>query len=377
MRTWKILTILAISSVWSCGNNPLKGHVELKKMSVPVTVATARQGYVDRVLKIGGSVKGLEERDIVPDVPGRVARVLVKEGDLVKKGQVLAELDTKQTRIQFQQAQAALDAAQAQLTNARQELTRTRQLFKRGAVTRQQLDAVEAGAKAAKANVDRARAMVDLARHAIEVSTMKAPFDGMVTGRFRDPGDMINPLMQSLSPLAPNAVVRVARLDQVLVDGFVADRDWAWIHDGMPARVTVDAWPGDVFEGRVTKVMPAADTMSRTFMVEVTVENKKVRLRPGMYARVFLTQERQKGVTVPLDALVKRDGGYLVFSVAEGKAHLHKVKVGLRSKDRAVVLEGLKPGLSVVVQGNIALKEGTPVRVIEDLDAKKAKEGGR
>ncbi len=347
-----------------CGQKQKQGTITLAKMSVPVTVAKAVNGQVSSVLHIGGSIKAFKELDIVPDIPGRLAQVLVKEGDVVKKGQVLAVLDTSQARIQLQQVDAAVQAAQAQFENAKHQLTRTSQLFKRGAVTKQQMDGISAAFKAAKAGLARAKAARALAMHAIKVSTMYAPFDGVITGRFKDPGDIINPLMQSLSPLKPNAVVRLARLDKVLVDGFVSDRDWSWLHKGLPVRVTVDAWPGMQFDGVLTKVEPAADALSRTFPIEVTVANKGLKLRPGMYARVILTRDTQRGVVVPLDALVRRDNRFIVFTAGQGRAHLHQVKVGLQTADKAVILKGIKAGDRVVVQGNIALREGTPIRVI-------------
>ena len=368
MRRFNMILLVAGLILPGCGKKDAKKAVlNLEKMSVPVTIATARDGQVNQLLEIGGKIEALQTLDIVPDMPGRVKEVLVKEGDLVKKGQVLAVLDTKQVRIQSQQVGAAVAAAGAQLENARKQLIRTRQLYKKGAVTKQQLDAMNAAFKAASAGMERARAARALATHAIAVSTMKAPFNGVITGRFRDPGDMINPLMQSLSPLAPNAVVRLARLDEVLVDGFVSDQNWSWLKKGMPAFVMVDAWKGRKFKGRITKIAPAANALSGTFAVEVSVKNEGLKLRPGMYARLSLTKATQKGVVVPLDALVKRSGKFIVFTVDKKSARLHQVSVGLQSDMYAIISKGIKAGEQVVVQGNIALREGSPIRVIDTI----------
>lgn len=373
MKRMNLVWITVAMIMSGCGKESAhkKAMLRLGKMSVPVTTAIAGRGRVQQLLEIGGAVKALHTLDIVPDIPGRLKQVMVKEGDMVKKGQVLAVLDTKQARIRLQQAVAAVAAAKAQFKNAKQQLARTKQLYKRGAMTKQQLDAITAAFEAAKAGVNQARAAKGLAMHAINVSTMRAPFDGMITWRFRDPGDMINPLMQSLSPLAPNAVVRLARLDRVLVDGFVSDKDWAWVRKGMPAYISVDAWKrGRAFEGRVTKVAPAANSMSRMFAIEVTVNNSGLKLRPGMYARLDLTRNSQEGVVVPLDALVKRAGKFIVFTTGKNIALLHRVKVGLRSDTEAIILKGIRVGDKVVIQGNISLREGTPTRVIRTLRSK-------
>ena len=366
-----LILIVAVMAIAGCGKKGMrkKAGLKLEKMSVPVTTATAKMGSVRQVLEVGGAVKAFKELNIVPDIPGRIKQIMVREGDLVKKGDVLAVLDTKQVRIQLRQAVSAVSAAKAQFDNAKKQLARTKQLYRRGASTKQQLDSITAGFRAAKANLSRAMAAKALAMHSIDVSTMKAPFDGMITGKFKDPGDMINPLSLSVSPLVPGGVVRVAQLDRVLVDVFVSDRDWAWIKKGMPAYIRVDTWKGHVFVGKVTKTAPAANAMSRTFKIEVTVPNPGVKLRPGMYARINIVHKVQKGVVVPLDALVKRAGRFIVFTIKDNIAHLHEVTVGLRNDKKAIIMKGINAGDTVVVQGNIALREGTPIRIMERLGA--------
>ncbi len=354
------LVFLGASLFMGCGRDEGVGELEAKSTAAtPVQVAQVVRGDISTWLSYTGSIKPWREVKVVPDIPGKVAKIYVREGDRVKQGQVLAELDTRTARLQFEQSEAGLVAAQANFHSASKDWERTQELRQRGTVSPQQYEKVQLAYEAAKAQLQQAESGLKLARHQLEISVMKAPFSGIVTERNMNEGEYINPAMSG--PQGPS-VLTLMDLSKVKIEVHASENDMGKISIGQEAHVTVDAYPERTFYGKVSSVHPAADPMSRTFKVEVAVPNEDRTLKAGMYTRMELYLLVHKGVLlVPERSVLERKGMFVLFVADGDMARMREVKLGLSSRGVVEIVEGVQEGEKVIVRGNYGLKDGVKV----------------
>lgn len=341
----------------------------------PMTVELARVGRADlaEYLTVVGNLTGAATVQVVPKVSGRLSEVLVRLGDPVRRGQVLARVEDRELREQVKQAEASFEVAratvrqrEADLQFAQTALERARNLFARQLLARQGLDDVEARHQAALAQLDLARAQFQQAQARLEElritlanTIVTSPIDGFVGRRYLDPGAFA-------STNAP--VVSVVDIRLVRLVANVVERDLRRVQVGAPAEVEVDAFPSERFEGRVARVAPVLDPATRTAEIEVEIPNAHFRLKPGMYARVRLTVARRpQALVVPRNALVDVEGRRGVFVVgADGRTAAFKaVDVGVQNDDRVEIRGGLREGDVVITVGAAALRDGDPIIVAE------------
>ncbi len=363
-RIWiGIVSLLLLSAglFVGCGKDEEIRESEVgSAAATPVQIAQVVRGDISTLLSYTGSIKPWREVNVVPDIPGKVAKIYVEEGDRVKPDQVLAELDTRTAQLQLEQAEAGLAVAQASFNSASKDWERTQELHQKGTVSPQQVEKAQLGYEAAKAQLQQARSGLKLAQYHLEVSVMKAPFSGIITGKNMNEGEYINPAMGGMGP--GGSVVTLMDLSEVKVVVQVSESDVGKIRVGQEALITVDAYPGKMFYGKVSNVHPAANPMSRTFKVEITVPNQDLALKAGTDARVKLSVEVHRGVNlVPERSVLERESTFFLF-VAEGDvARRRDVKPGLRSEGLMEIVEGVQEGEAVIVEGNYGLKDGAKV----------------
>ena len=348
-------------------------------MTVEATT-TKRLAVAERVMVVGNLI-GAVTVDVVPKVSGRLEAVAVRLGDSVRKGQLLATLEDRELREQVRQTEASLDVSkatvrqrEADLKNAQSNLERTRNLFTRNLIARQTLDDAEARYDAAVAQVDLARAQAAQAGARLEElrinlsnTRILSPVDGYVGSRRLDPGAFVGTNSAFLSVVDIHFVRLVANL---------VEKDLRRIVLDMPAKVEVDAYPGEVFTGRVARLAPVLDPATRTAQMEVEVPNPASRLKPGMYARVqFVVLERADALTVPRNAMVEIDGARGVF-VAEGKtARFRPVTSGIIDGEAVEITDGLADNSTVITLGSASLRDGDPI-VIAGQGGRGGRAGG-
>jgi RND family efflux transporter MFP subunit len=327
--------------------------------------AVSRADMAERITVVGNLI-GAATVEAVPKVSGRLERVLVRLGDRVRQGQTLAQIEDQEIREQVKQAQASFDVAgatirqrEADLRFAETNLDRSRNLFERQLIPKQTLDDAEARHQAAVAQLDLARAQyaqsqarLDELKIALANTVITSPVNGFIGRRELDPGAWVTPNSSFISVVDINVVRLVAN---------VVEKDLRRISAGLMADVTVDAFPGESFVGRVARVAPVLDPATRTAQIEVEIDNSHFRLKPGMYAKVSFTVERHPNtLVVPANALVDVDGKRGVFlPSAEGDiARFQPVEVGIMDQERVEVTSGLSEQDRVVTTGAAALREG-------------------
>jgi HlyD family secretion protein len=341
------------------------------------TTTTKRLAVAERVTVVGNLI-GAVTVDVVPKVSGRIESVAVRLGDPVRRGQLLATLEDRELREQLRQTEASLEVSKAtirqrdaDLKNSQSNLERSRNLFARNLIARQALDDAEARNDAALAQVDLARAQAAQSSARLEElrinlsnTRILSPVDGFVGSRRLDPGAFVGTNSAFLSVVDIHFVRLVANL---------VEKDLRRIVIDMPAQAEVDAYPGEVFKGRVARLAPVLDPATRTAQMEVEIPNPESRLKPGMYARVqFVVAERADALTVPRNAMVEIEGTRGVF-VADGKtARFKPVQTGIVDGEAVEIKEGLADNLTVITLGSASLRDGDPIVV-----AGQAGRGGR
>lgn len=314
-----------------------------------VRVAEPERRNLELVTTQPGTAEAFYEADLGAKVSGYVGELLVDIGDRVKTGQVLA-------RITVPELIQARNAAAAEVAADESEHERIAMLAERNSVTQRALTE-------AKSRLDTARARQAEVEAQMAYATIEAPFDGVVTARTIDPGDMV---YQASSPKGGDQpLLRVAEVDKIRLKTYIPERESAWVDVGDPATVAFDALAGRVFTGQVARTAQALDPATRTLLVEIDLPNADGRIRPGYYgqARVVL-ETRANALAIPSTA-VRFDGGApFVYTVGAGdSARRTPIEIGLNTAGWTEVTSGLSSNERVVMGGADGLTDGASVRV--------------
>lgn len=320
--------------------------------SRPVTVEAVRV----QVMKLTddaqsvGSLRSRQSLMLRPEVSGRVVRLNFKDGERVRKGQLLVQFDD-----QLQQAQ--VKQSQAELSIARANHKRNEELLAQNFVSQRSLDE-------SAANLEVAQAKLALAQATAERLRIIAPFDGIAGIRNVNVGDYLKD---------GTDIVNLEDIDTVYVDYRLPERYQTQVKAGQRVTVELDALPGRSFEARVQAVDPLIDANGRSIGVRASIPNQKLQLRPGMFARVStLFGVRERARVVPEEAIVPQGGRQFVIKLVPGPdndtlvSRRVEVKVGIRRPGQVEIVEGLQDGDTVVTAGQQRLqRDGSPVKVLE------------
>ncbi|MGB9907523.1 MAG: efflux RND transporter periplasmic adaptor subunit [Candidatus Saccharicenans sp.] len=330
----------------------------------PVKVYRVKKQKVSEKLVYTATLEAWKRQAITPDISGKIARIYVNEGDRVKQGQLLAELDTQSIRLQLAQAEAALAMARANFEDARRNLERMERLYQEKAVSEQQYEKVRLAHEAARAQKDQAEAAVNLARHALDVSIMRAPFDGVIAAKNLEEGDVINPMMGGFS--ASSGVLTLVDYSKIKVRFEVSPADAVRLARGQKVYLDSPSLPGQQFEGQVTVVNTSADPQTKKFRAEALINNPDLVLKPGLFGRIILeVSTRENSLAVPQKAILENS---YVLVVEGNKAVRKNVTTGLKNTDLVEITSGLNEGDLVIVEGNFGLADGNPVKVEGEVE---------
>ena len=334
------------------------------------------------VLDASGYIVARRMATVSAKITGKVREVLIEEGMRVQEGQVMATLDPVDADAQFALASAQLSAArssvasvQAQLTQAEAEAVRLTELVERGLVSRSQFDAAVAQRDALRAqrvtaqrNVQVAADSLEIARNGVDNTIVRAPFAGVVIAKAAQPGEIVSPL--ATGGFTRTGIGTIVDMDSLEVEVEVGESYIGRVRSGMPVETVLNAYPDWKIPAEVIAIIPAADRGKATVKVRVALKEKDARIVPDMGVRVsFLEAERAdepeqpRGVRVPQNAIITRDGQSRVFVVQDGKVALRVIETGIALGDGRQVLAGLTAGQSVVLDPPEALKDGDAVRI--------------
>lgn len=347
-------------------------------------VSVTRGDMIDTVTVVGNLI-GAATVDAVPRAAGRLEDVYVKMGDHVRMGQRLAKIEDREIQEQVKQAEASFNVAQATIRQrqadlklALNNLERSRSLFERDLLPRQTFDDTDSRYQASQAQLDLAvaqmeqtRARLDELKINLSNTVIGSPVEGFIGKRTLDPGASVNVNTSFMSVVD----IRTVRL---VIN--VIEKDLRRISPGTLVEIEVDAYPGELFNGRVARVAPILDPATRTAQVEIEIANQTFRLKPGMYARAkFTVEKHEKTLVVPTLAVVDVSGKIGVFIAGGANAEtasFHQVATGIQHQDFTEVLTGLQEGQKIISTGAAALREGDRIVLAGARGGRAGRRGG-
>lgn len=294
-----------------------------------------------------GEARPFESVTLYAKTSGYMDKILVDKGDKVHQGQLLATIISPEI-------DQAYRSAQAELENKTKILQRDLQLIKKDYIAQQELDQAQTDVDVAKANV---KSLSEQQQY----KYIKAPFDGVVTARFADPGALVQNATNSQTSAQP--IVTVSRISQIRVYIYVEQRDAFYLKNGYPVTITLTERPDFKLNASITRISGELDPKTRMMLVEIDIPNKDNAIIAGSYVQVHIKAPANPQLQIPAEALVIRDNKYFVALITpEHKLHYQQVKVGETDGQKINISSGLQDGDTVALNVGYSLFEGQRVR---------------
>jgi RND family efflux transporter MFP subunit len=335
----------------------------------PIAVQTVRpsRGEIIRFVTLPGTIKANQQATLYAKVAGYLKSLSVDKGDRVQVGQSHGEIEVPELIAEIARDKAELVRAEAEVKVADVESGRIARAQKQAPdlVLPQAVDNSEGRLAMAKAGVETARANLERTDTLLRYAKVTAPFAGIVTARFVDPGAFI-PAATSGSAAQTAALVTLADFNTVRVQVPLPEVEAALAQVGQPIKLSVEGLVGKTFAGQISRMSYALDDATRTMLVEADLPNADLALRPGMYAMVKVGVEKHTdALLLPLEALVMEKANAFTFVSQGGRAKKTALKIGFNDGTTVEVLHGLTGDESVILVGKLALADGAPVNVTE------------
>jgi len=319
-------------------------ETEVAAVAVPVRIMPVTKTKIARTIDYTATVEPFEEVNMAPSTPGRVDKIYVEVGDRVQKGQKLFLMD----RTQYY-------ANKIQLASLEKDLARMDTLIKVGSIKQQTYDQMKAQYDVTKTNVD-----------FMEDNTLlEAPFSGIITGKYFEDGELYT---GAPSMTGKSAVVTLMQINPLKVTASISEQNYPMIKRGMQARVNADVYPDKEFTGKIFRVHPTVNPMSRTFEAEIEIPNNNELLRPGMFVRVSIDMGEIESFVVPSNAVLIQEGTNerFLFVVNGNTASRRIVTLGKRFDEMVEISGGqIAEGDNLVVDGQARLIDGRNVEIVK------------
>ena len=334
-----MLIALAATMV-GCGSNGTKSSavVAQEEPAVAVKVCTAETSKMEITETYTSEILPYKQNDITPAAQGlHIDKILVDVGDYVKAGDIVATMN-----------RTSLKQLEINLATVEDSYNRMKPVHEAGGISDQQILELEN-------TLNLQREMVDNMRRNSEI---KSPISGVITARNYENGDLFTSM----------PILHVMQINQLKVMANVSEQYYPNVKVGDKVDINVDIFPGESFEGKVSRIAPALDAATRTFSVEITIPNAKERLRPGMFARATFHMGEIEGVMVDDVAVQKQAGSSerFVYVINNGVAEFRFVRDGRRVGTKVSIVEGLEPGEQVATTSFVRLTNGKAVEVIAE-----------
>ena len=388
---------LSLLSVWGCSSSSANSNSAAAAKPVPAHIYTVAAETTRRKVQAVGSLFAVEESTLSSEVEGRVAQVLVDVGDKVAEGQPLIALDkqelqfevdrqrglVRQVRAQLEigpndpppsdpRKLASVQKAEADRFDAERKYDRAQAMFKDNLISQQQLDEATSRFQSTKATYDLAvqeisrleallissEASERLAEKKLADATIRAPYSGSIKSRDVHPGEYLK---------VQSPVMVLVRTDHLRARLAVPERWAGWVKDGAAVDLQADAFPGDTFHGKITRINPSVSQDSRTFEVEAMLDNHDGKLKPGFFVQASMPSEKEeKAIFVPAAAVNYRYGVYKVFLLNGSRVTERQIRPAGQTQDdkgwRFEIAEGLNPGDRVAAALSGELHDGDAVQ---------------
>lgn len=350
----KLFAIVALLIFLSCGQKEKEG---VKNTSNPVAVVVAKVAASNdnSPLMVSGAVEAVNSANLSTRLMGYVERINVKVGDKVSKGQTLIVINNTDLQAKRAQVNAGISEAKAAFTIAEKDYNRYKNLFDQNSASQKELDDMTAHYNMAKARLESAQQMKNEINAQFAYTNVKAPFSGVVTGKFIDEGALANPGMPLLAIESPKHFEVVARVPETLITK---------IKEGEPVNVVLSSINTEL-EGKVTEVSTSSANSGGQYLVKVSIDTKNDKVRSGMFASVQFTNAKNEGsdavntIMLPKDAIITNGQLSGVYTVSQqNTAVLRWLRLGKSFGDKVEVLSGLSADETFILSSNEKLYNG-------------------
>lgn len=347
MRRLNIFTIILSAVLFSCTEKAAEntGEGTQKAKKEVVREISLEEEKISRSIEYPSTLEPFEEVHLAPSTPGKIESISVEIGDRVSKGEVLIKMDDSQ-----------LLQSKIQMNNLQTDFSRLDTLRKVGSIAQQQYDQMATQYEVAQENVE----------YLNENTTITAPFSGVISGKYFENGEMYSG--SPVATIGKAAIVSLIQINKLKAIVSISEKYFPNVKTGMDAKIKIDVYPEMEFNGKILRIYPTIDPQSRSFDVEVSIDNSKNLLRPGMFSRIAVDLEEAKALVLPAIAVLKMQGSNVryLFIDEGGKAKRIEVELGKRFDDKVeVISDELKAGDKVVVNGQAKLLDGLEVEVVE------------
>ena len=346
---------LLLSLMAACSDGP-DDSKEPQPQNIAVVVRAATTGPVTAKINTTGTVMAEHQTTISAETGGRVLGLPVQLGSVVEKGGLLAHLDPTVAKAQVQQAAASLLQARARLDLAAANLARTEGLHRSSAASDQAMEQARMERDSRAAAVKAAEAGLQLANKSLGDCSLRAPFTGTVSKVQLELGALV---------AAGTPAFELVSADKLFVLSAVASGAIAYLSEGIPVLLRAPSLPDAVFSARIARLGPSADVTTRTYPIEISLNEDGSALRPGMMTRVEIILERRQDAVLIPRASVIGEAQSTIYVIDAGIAHQRQVEIGLTVGNLVEIRAGLRAGELVVSLGQQKLHDGAEVRIYD------------
>jgi membrane fusion protein, multidrug efflux system len=318
-----------------------------------------KRGELRQSISITGTLMPRNWTAVKAKAAGEVRELLVREGEAVKAGQVVARIDTTEAQAKLQEKIADLEGGKAQLAYATRNREQQLQLMRQNFISQNAFENTQSNYLVAEARLNALQAQVAMARKALDDTVVRAPISGIVAERFAQPGEKV---------AVDGKLLTVVNLGEFEVEAAVPASDIPSVRIGQEVSFSVEGFDERAFSGRIDRINPSTQTGTRSILVYAVVPNRDGVLKGGLFAKGSLTvDKREQVLLLPITALREESGQTGVWRVSAGKLALQSVKTGMRNEAAGLVeiLSGLEPGEKVVKTNLGTLRAGAEVRLAQ------------
>jgi HlyD family secretion protein len=368
-----LLALVAAGGLYLVRARLAFGAVEVETVQPSVETSTNPSAGTP-ILTASGYLVARKQSVVSSRIQGRISELLVDEGSVVKKGDVLARLDNADYVAAITKAKADIDYAKADLAEAQRQERLQAGLFREKVTSQDALDAAKAKVALAQAAIEQDKANLQLQQANLDFTTIRAPFAGIVVKKMTEAGESVAPIPPGVNiSTSSGAIVAIADMNSLEAEVDVNESNVAQLQSGQPAEIQVQAIPDHTYQGILRQVIPTADRTKATVTVKVSIRDKDKYLKPEMSCNVtFLQPQKNAGkknapplriVTVPKDAVITRDGKSIVFQVEDRKVRQLPIVTGADLHGNVIVKSGLAGSETLVNDPPQKLKDGDAVKM--------------
>ena len=323
--------------------------------AVLVEVVRPKIQRIEHRIRALGSFLPEDEVTIAPEIGGKVKRVLVEEGDIVRKGQLLLRLDDKRQLLALAEAEAKIRENEAGLAYEEITLKRREELWRKNVLSEQDYDESVSRVNMTKARADSLKAALEISRKDLEDTRITSPLDGIITEKSVSEGEYVH---------VGDGLFEAVKINPLKLGFTLPEAHIGWVQQGQWVKAKVKAYPEREFSGKVYFVNPQVDPATRSVRIKAYFDNPEGLLKPGFFADVFLVRDvNEEALLIPGEGLVQREGKALIYVMSDGVARERTVKIGERLEGKVEILSGLKAGDLVVTTGNHDLEDGALIKL--------------